>query len=184
MDKRGLFDDAEFFDGCRKLSVMVGDRDATVLLAKLFTEQMIASKENLDQKTLPENIPDLMHHYLNELNRKEGLLPDRTVHSAAKAIAWECLKETFRPAPAKIEAVLAALGGATAAQDRINCLERNLRLVQVIGVGRDRVKFMLDPLTEYLAGLDLVERYGDNEHLWKGFMAKTYSVPGAPDAIK
>jgi hypothetical protein len=182
--KRGLFDDAEFFDGCRKLSVMVGDRDTTVLLAKLFAEQMIVSKENPDQKNLPENVPDLMLQYLNELNRKEGSLPDRVVHSAAKAIAWECLKETFRPAPAKIEAVLAALGGDTAAQNRINYLERNLRLVQVIGVGRDKVKFVLDPLTEYLAGLDVVERYGDDEQLWKDFMAKTYSVPGAPDTIK
>jgi hypothetical protein len=63
-------------------------------------------------------------------------------------IARECLRETFRPAPAKIEAVLATLGGDSA-QDRINYLERNLRLVHVIGAGRDRVKFALDPLAEY-----------------------------------
>ncbi len=43
--KRTLFDDAEFFEGCRKLSVMVGDRDTTVLLAKLYAEQLIKSKE-------------------------------------------------------------------------------------------------------------------------------------------
>jgi hypothetical protein len=181
--KRSLFDDAEFFDGCRKLSVMVGDQDTTVLLAKLFAEQMISSKENPDQKDLPENIPDLMLQYLNELNRKEGSLPDRVVHSAAKSIAWECLKETFRPAPAKIEAVLAALGGDSA-QDRINYLELNLRLVQVIGAGRDRVKFALDPLAEYLAGLYVVEHYGGKEQLWRDFLAKTDSVADAPGAIK
>jgi hypothetical protein len=141
--KRGLIDDAEFFDGCRKLSVMVGDRDTTVLLAKLFAEQMISSKANAEQK-LPENIPDLMLQYLNELNRKEGLLTDRAVHSAAKSIAWQCLKDTFRPAPAKIEAVLAILGGDSA-QERINYLERNLRLVEVVGVGRDKVKFASRP---------------------------------------
>ena len=180
--RRSLFRDAEFFDGCRKLSEMVGDREITVLLAKLYAEQLIASKENVKQN-LPENIPDLMLQYLNELNHKEGLLTDRAVHSTAKSIAWECLKETFRPAPAKIDAVLAAIGGDSA-QDRINYLERNLRLVQVTGSGRDRVKFALDPLAEYLAGLYVVEHYGDNEQLWRDFLAKTDSVPDAPGAIK
>ena len=88
--KRALFDDPEFFDGCNKLSVMVGDRDTTVLLAKLYAEQMIASKERAQDK-LPENIPDLMLDYLNELNRKEPELSDWAVHRAAKIIAWECL---------------------------------------------------------------------------------------------
>jgi hypothetical protein len=115
--------------------------------------------------------------------RKEGLLTDRAVHSAAKSIAWECLKETFRPAPAKIEAVLATLGGDSA-QERINYLERNLRLVEVVGVGRDKMKFSLDPLAEYLAGLYVVEHYGGNEQLWRDFLGKTDSVPGAPGAVK
>ena len=117
-------------------------------------------------------------------------MPDRAVHSAAKSIAWECLQETFRPAPAKIENVLAALGGDSA-QDRINYLERNLRLVQVIGPGRDRVKFALDPLAEYLAGFYVVEHYGGNEQQWRDFLAKTDSVlaktdsvPDAPGALK
>jgi hypothetical protein len=56
--------------------------------------------------------------------------------------------------------------------------------VQVIGVGRDKVKFALDPLTEYLAGLDVVEHYGGNEQLLRDFLAKADSVPGAPDTIK
>jgi hypothetical protein len=137
------------------------------------------SQERAEQN-LPENIPDLMLQYLNELNRKEGLLTDRAVHSASKSIAWECLKETCRPAPARIEAVLAALGGDTA-QDRINYLERNLRLVQVIGAGRDRVKFALD---EYPAGFYVVEHYGSDKELWRGFLAQTDSVPDAPGAIK
>jgi hypothetical protein len=41
--------------------------------------------------------------------------------------------------------------------------------VQVIGAGRDRVKFALDPLAEYLAGLYVVEHYGGNEQLWRDF---------------
>jgi hypothetical protein len=46
--KRALFDDAEFFDDCRKFSAMVGDRNITVLLAKLYAEHMIASKEKAE----------------------------------------------------------------------------------------------------------------------------------------
>jgi HEAT repeat protein len=41
--KRNLFDDPEYFDACRRLSLMVGQRNITVLLAKLYAEQMIAS---------------------------------------------------------------------------------------------------------------------------------------------
>jgi hypothetical protein len=179
--KRALFDDAEFFEGCRKLSAMVGDRDTTVLLAKLYAEQMIASKEGAGQD-LPENIPDLMLQYLNELNRRERRLDDRVVHSAAKTIAWECLRETYRPIPARIDFVVGSLGGDTA-QGRINYLEQKLRLVQVMGPGRDRVKFALDPLAEYLAGLYLVEHYGDNEPLWREFLVKADAAPGAPETI-
>jgi hypothetical protein len=66
--KRELFDDPEFFEACKRLSMMVGERDTTVLLAKLYAEQMIASKEGAGEN-LPENILDLMLQYLNELNR-------------------------------------------------------------------------------------------------------------------
>ncbi len=125
-----------------------------------------------------------MLQYLNELNLKEGLLEDRAVHSAGKAVAWECLKETFRPTPARIESVLGALGGKSTAKDRLNYLEQKLRLVQLLGAGRDRVKFALDPLAEYLAGLYVVELYRDHEQLWMDFLAKADAVPGDPAATK
>jgi HEAT repeat protein len=180
---RELFDDAEFFNCCSKFSGMVGDRDTTVLLAKLYAEQMIASKEGA-RESLPENIPELMLQYLNELNRKEAAMDDRAVHAAAKAVAWECMRQAYRPTPAKIEAVLEALGGGTAAQDQIDHLDRKLRLIQLMGVGRDQVKFALDPLAEYLAGLYLVDRNRDNDGLWRGFLAQAEAAAEAPEAIK
>jgi hypothetical protein len=67
--KREYFDDAEFFDACRRLSLMVGTRDITVLLAKLYAEQMIAAKEGPAESILPDTIPDLMLSYVNEVNR-------------------------------------------------------------------------------------------------------------------
>ena len=181
--KRELFPDAEFFDGCSKLSAMVGDRDITVLLAKLFAEQMIALKEGADERW-PENVPDLMLNYLNELNRKARTLEDRAVHAAAKVVAWECLKQTFRPGTANINGVLEGLGGGNEANDRVRYLEQDLRLVQIIGAGRDRVKFGLDPLAEYLSGLHLIEQYRDNSQLWQEFLDRAADMRGAPEAIK
>ena len=59
-EKRDLFDDAEYFRACERLSSMAGDRDTTVLLAKLYAEQMISHKEGPDAGGLPDNLPDLM----------------------------------------------------------------------------------------------------------------------------
>jgi hypothetical protein len=118
--KRALFDDAEFFEGCKSLSTMVGERDVTVLLAKLYAEQMIAVKEGQAGEHLPKNVPDLMLEYMNRINRRASGRDDRFVHIAAKIIAWECLRHTFRPVPAKLDAVLGALGeGAEAHLDRL-----------------------------------------------------------------
>jgi HEAT repeat protein len=180
--KRALFNDAEFFDGCKHLSAMVGERDITVLLAKLYAEQMIAAKEGLGLENLPQNIPELMLEYLNQLNRKEAGLDDRTVHYVAKTIAWECLRHTYRPTPAEIDAVIETLGKGTA-EEGMRYLEQKLRVLQVLGAGRERVKFTLDPLAEYLAGLYVVEHYRDNEKLWRDFFAGADRAPGAPNTI-
>jgi HEAT repeat protein len=182
--KRDLFVDAEFFEACKRLSEMAGKRDVTVLLAKLYAEQLIASKEKPeDSRTLPENIPDLMLQYVNQLNRREPRVEDRAVHAAAKIIAWECLRHSYQPTPAKMDAVLEALGG-DAAEDKIKYIEEKLQLIQVLGVARDRVKFALDPLAEYLAGLHVVENYRGNEEAWRNFLVQASTAFGATDKIK
>lgn len=183
LGKRSLFEDHEFFEGCGKLSAMVGDRDVTVLLAKLYADQMIAAKESTGER-LPENIPDLMIEYLNRLNRGEPEWGDRAVHEAAKTTAWMCLQQTYRPIPSKIDTVLDALGGGSVAEQKIKYLEQKLRLVQVIGVGRDRVKFTIDPLAEYLAGLYLVEHLSDREQSWRKFLAEADAILIGSESIR
>jgi hypothetical protein len=181
--RRGLFDGMEFFRGCERLSAMVAHRDITVLLAKLYAEQMISSKER-GQPMLLDSIPDLMLEYLNELNRKQSQRNDRAVHSDAKIVAWECLRQTLRPAAADIDSVLTALGGNADAEERFQYLEQKLRLVQTEGAGRDRVKFALDPLAEYLAGLYLVEHNRSDDQLWRALLARARDAQGAPDSIR
>lgn len=183
--KRDRFTDPEFFDACSRLSLMVGQRDITVLLAKLYAEQLIAGKESMTVGNLPNNIPDLMLSYLNELNHSVtgDKLDDRAVHQDAKTIAWECLKATYQPAVAKRKDAIVALTGDDA-EARLNYLENRLRLIQTIGSAKDQIRFSLDPLAEYLAGLLLVELYGKNDGKWRSFLKQADSMSGAPDSIK
>jgi HEAT repeat protein len=190
--KRDRFTDAEFFDACSRLSAMVGARNITVLLAKLYAEQLIAAKDGTAPGVgtqhpvpLPDNIPDLMLSYLNELNRDVNgdKFDDRTVQQDAKAIAWECLKGTYRPATAKREVAIALLIGDNA-EARLKYLEDRLRLIQTIGPAQDQIRFALDPLAEYLAALQLLEQYGKNQGQWRKFLAQTATMPGAPAAIQ
>jgi HEAT repeat protein len=155
--KRELFPDPEFFDACRRLSLMVGPRYVTVLLAKLYAEQLISRKAGNDQDDLPSTIPDLMLSYLNELNRSlsEGRIEEREVQRAARVVAWECLKANFRPAPAARDLVIDALG--VEGEKHLDYFEKRLRLIETVGAARDHLKMTLDPLAEYLAGLQLVE---------------------------
>ncbi|MGI2904333.1 HEAT repeat domain-containing protein [Tolypothrix sp. VBCCA 56010] len=186
--KRDLFTDTEFFNACSRLSVMVGQRNITALLAKLYAEQLIAVKvEGMKELPLqmPDSIPDLMLSYLNELNASvSGVkLSDRTVHKDASAIAWECLKQTLRPTTANTEVAHAILGGNNA-ETRLKYLEDRLRLIQTIGAAQDQIRFALDPLAEYLAALHLIDFYGKDSQLWQEFLQQAEAIPGSPDSIK
>jgi hypothetical protein len=183
---RDCFNDVEFFEACVHLSSMVGARDITVLLAKLYAEQMITAKAGLSGATLPETIPDLMLNYVNEINRgvDSPKLEDRQVHRVAKVLAWECLKRMYRPTPAPRQAVLAALAGKPDAEAGLTYLETRLRLIQTIGAERNHLRLTLDPLAEYLAGLHVVEACGSNVDAWGEFVAHAEAQPGAPDTIK
>jgi HEAT repeat protein len=190
--KRDRFTDAEFFDACSRLSAMVGVRNITVLLAKLYAEQLIAVKDGTASGVgvqglapLPDNIPDLMLSYLNELNRDVNgdKFDDRIIQDDAKAIAWECLKETYRPTTAKRNDALAALTGDNA-ENRLKYLEDRLRLIQTIGPAQDQIRFALDPLAEYLAALHLLEDYGKNQGAWRKFLSQVTTIPGSPTAIQ
>ncbi|MBA3242759.1 MAG: HEAT repeat domain-containing protein [Acidobacteria bacterium] len=184
--KRDLFDDDEFFEACRRLSLIVGDRDITALLAKLYAEQMIAVKKGAADADAPENIPELMLSYLNDLCRGAGPGdPDiRAVHRAAQVIAWECLRRTLRPTPADRQEVLNALGGEINGLPLVTYLEERLRVLQTVGAGRDHIRFALDPLAEYLAGMHLVYENGEDEQAWRYFLARIDEQGGELEDIK
>ncbi len=189
--KRELFTDSEYFDACSQLSKLVGQRNITVLLAKLYAEQMIAKEEGISEDNLPDNIPDLMLSYLNELNRDaaEDEPDNSTIHKDAQIIAWECLRQSYHPAPAKREAILAEMAARSGAESevvkaRLKHLEKRLRIVQAIGPAQDQICFALDPLAECLAALYLVELYRDQKKLWEEWLIQADAMPGAPESIQ
>ncbi len=107
---------------------------------------------------------------------------DLAVHDDAKVVAWECLKQSFRPGRADINEVIAAMNGEDA-EDRLKYLGKRLRLIQVVPPG-GRVRFLLDLLAEYLAGLQLVETIKSDEARWREILAQADAMAGAPEAIK
>jgi hypothetical protein len=192
--KQDLFKtDQELFQACIQLSQLVGERDITVLLAKLYADQLIANESNQTTKNLPDNIPDLMLSYLNQINCQliekglENHLDNLTVHQVAKVIAWQCLKQTYRSTTVPLDTLLKVLGehwSEEQAKTHLKYLENSLHIVDTIKPSEDQIRFSLDPLAEFLAGLYLVDLYKDNEKLWTEFLAQADVQPGAPESIR
>lgn len=172
--KRDLFEDEDYFDACRRLSRMVGQRNITILLARLYVDQMIEQQQGSGE-TLPASVPELMLSYLNQLNRTiepENQLDRFQVWQAAQQVAWQCLKQTYRPTAAARADMLAALktDGAADAETRLTYLDQRLRLLQTVPPG-DKIRVVLDPLAEYLAALCLVDYCRqDPEQHWPQFL--------------
>ena len=195
--KRDLFEDAEYFSHLSRLSqIVTNNRDITVLFAKLYADQMIVLTQEINHVELPNNIPDLMLSYLNELNRtiQESKVEDYIIQRKAQVIAWECIKETFKPETAEKEKALAALCASNKDMDveatrntaklHLDYLENRLFLIRTISPLNKRIRFSLDPLAEYLAGLYIVNCFRDNKISWKNFVEEVSEKPGTLEEIR
>lgn len=172
LDKKEMFDDEEFFEGCRLLSMIVNDRDITALLAKLFVDLMVAKQEKTIDEDLPKSIPDLMLQSIEVLHKKtpSDELALRDVIKTAKVIAWECLKKNYRPLPADYEEVKRYLGRLPNGERSLNYLKDKLNLIETKSLAfGEKIRFKIDPLAEYLAALYLVEENEHNEKKWRLF---------------
>jgi hypothetical protein len=182
--KRKLFKDKEFFNACSKLSTIVGEgRTVTILIAKLYIEQLIARKEGKLDGHSSKNLPDLMLSYLNEANKNLKQFDNPIIHKDAKAIAWECIKVGLRPGTARIEKISSILKGEDS-KSRLEYLEKRLRIIQTINPAQDQIRFILDPLAEYLAGLYLIDIYNSNENEWRNFLERIEAISDSSNSIK
>lgn len=165
--KRDLFTDQQFFRICAGLSELVGERDVTPLLATLYARLVIAAVEESTDLDIPRSIPQLMIEYVNLLNRVIERTPhsDRAVQHDAKAVAWAVTERALVPSDVSRGTVLEQLGGDDA-EGRLDYLESALHLVQTIGPTRDRVRFTIDPLAEYLAAIFFIEARAADKSEW------------------
>lgn len=175
-EKQALFEDDQYATGCNRLRRMSGERRITVLLARLYIDHMIQEQEGAGG-ILPDSVPKLMLSYLNQLNRNIELInkqDDLAIQRDAKIIAWECLKQSYRPTSVKKVDAIAALNivkNPTNAKDRLDYLEKRLQFLKTLEPG-DRIRIILDPLAEYLAALYLLERNcqdNDSDAAWHRF---------------
>jgi HEAT repeats len=189
---RAQFLDREFSQASTRISDLVGDREVTVLLVKLYLDRLIAATArggDLD-KEMPESIPSLMLQYLNDINRAvpdEVRREERAVHRDAEAVAWACLEELFRPGVAEIDhKVIPKLTAIAPAEEkeRLAYLEIRLRLIETLEPERERIKFQLDPVAEYLAGLHLVHGLGPDEPAWRALLEQFDASEGGLESIR
>ncbi|MBE9109265.1 HEAT repeat domain-containing protein [Nodosilinea sp. LEGE 07298] len=160
--KPNLFVDDEFANGSDRLRRMAGERGITVLLARMYIDQMIREREGAGAMR-PDSVPKLMLSYLNQLNlniEPDNKRDDLEVQHDAKLVAWECLKQTYRPTwVKKVDAIAAldTLEDGMPAKERLDYLEKRLQFLKAPEPG-DSIRIILDPLAEYLAAAYLVER--------------------------
>jgi HEAT repeat protein len=181
--KRELFDDQEYIEACLNLTRIVEGRDVTLLLGKMFADQLIVKKEENDLNDLPLNIPDLMLKYVHYLHhRDDDHDAIRQALADSKIVAWMCVREHFYPTRADRTSVLYELG-AVDCPERLEHLENGLHLLATDGLELNRVRFLLDPLAEYLAALHVIELYSSDELRWNALLqrlsplAEASSVP-------
>src|SRR6185369_14009781 len=63
-------------------------------------------------------------------------------------------------------------------------LEKRLALIRTVPPEESKAAFLLDPLSEYLAGLRVVELNRHDSSLWRDFLSGSDRKPGAPEAIR
>lgn len=181
--------DSELFDASRQLSeIVTKGTGITPLLARLFAEQLIdLQKNDKPLKDLPRSVPDLMLSYLNSLNRDRAQSdPDNAdVQKAAKIAAWKCLEDTFKPGqPGAKEAIRKALVDVGLSHTLLGTLETRLKILATVEPAESHVRFSLDPLTEYLAALYVVEQRAGSEECWRAFVKEADAKSGAPGSIR
>lgn len=186
---------------CDKLLLLINDNEVTPLFVKLFADLQIqaqhsarkgASLSNIpknvpEEEYSPQNIPDLVLYYINCLNREfdskkktdENKINNETVQDIAKIIAWQCLKNTLTPSLSKKNEIIEHLEKELEKRKwklpdvelPISHLEKNLNLIRQIGVSREDIRFMIDPLAEYLASMYFTEMLGKDDIKWKIFIS-------------
>jgi ABC-type amino acid transport substrate-binding protein len=162
---RDKLTDTELFTSCANLSTLVGGKDISPLLIVLYA-QLLAPTNGGAATSLPTvtSIPDIFLEFVNRLNGslKQDRIGNAEVHGHLRAIAWACVSDDYRPHP-RLRADLLDLSEDTEAILRY--VEDRLGLIETIAPAQTHVRFLLDPLAEYLAAAYLFNEGAANNAL-------------------
>lgn len=150
---------------------LVGFLEQHPRVLNAWINTQIASRQQFEEKENPQVSP-------SSVVLSPQFEPS-TIQEYAKAIAWECLKQTYQPTSVKRSHVLATittLNGRNAAEAYLQYLEK-LGMIQTVGKAQEAICFTQDLLAEYLASLYLVELCGNNEVNWRKFLAQVDAIP-------
>jgi hypothetical protein len=179
--KSGLFDtDQEFHSNCNKLSQIAGtgERKITPMFAKLFLDHLINAKDSGSRQPLPDNIPDLVLRYVDNLNPNDAAVNKRQQSlEDAQTVAGLCVKKSFTPIAVSKSDIIKSLKDEDSedSEDRFEYLKDVLGLLKVEKPregSKYMVRFLLDPLAEYLAAYKVVNSYQGRTNLWTNLMTR------------
>jgi hypothetical protein len=160
--KYEAFEPSEFHYMCGDLSRLAGRLGVTALLAVLYLNLVVARKEGSVTGTEldpPRNVPELVLKYVNLLNKTSR---DNTeVQKDAKILAWFCVRGNLQPGDVDIDIddplTQFARGDI---EERVQYLREDLGLIANVGPNARRIRFVLDPVAEYLGARYVLEKAG------------------------
>ena len=143
--------DVDFFESCARLSKLVGGQEISPLLVVLYAQLLArGNNEGVDPLSHVTSVPDIFSEFVNRLNGalKSDRVSDAVVHGHLRAIAWDCVSTEYRPQPRLRAEILRLI------EDRetvLKYLEDRLGVIEAIKPAQTHLRFVLDPLAEYLA---------------------------------
>jgi hypothetical protein len=161
----------------------------TPLLVTLFIEEA-ARLTIADLDNISRTIPDVYFNYLRRVNPQDATaadhLPNDLMQPIAAALARAALEKDFTPRElrkSRARRILQTFD--TKGTDCIHRLTVN-GVIRETTVGLDSsLRFVLDPMAEFLAAWAFAEECGDNEYLWSILWNKVMSskAPGFKMAL-
>jgi hypothetical protein len=158
----------------QQLAMLCEEGGAPVGLLKLLLDRVSSNvRERLDTLNV---VPAVMIQYLMELNRdmqgEDTSTPN--VVMTAKVIAWECVKQHFRPGEVSRVILRARLASDTRSRV-VAHLEKYLQIIAPVDVEGTTLRFTYPQLAEYLAALHIVDINGEDQERWKAFEKEGWS---------
>lgn len=160
-----------------------------LLLEKVFDTR---SETNIDQvlERVPNSIPDVYFDYLNNVNPKTDItnpVPNSTMRSSAELIAKLSLDDDFVPKDIPENIITNHLIESALFTDSILPVKRlkdNGILIVRQYAGTDFVRFIYDPLSEYLAAMWWANDCGKTKAKWDALYNRVNTLPESTLAFK